>query len=66
MADRSNTIASSPPPSPSVESSPSPYSGNFEITPGPSLETPGNIASPSYSSVLPFTFIVTLFLSLCR
>lgn len=64
MADRSRsntTIPSSSPPSPSVESSPSPpYTGTFEITPGP---TPENTASPSSSSLLPFAFICTLFLS---
>lgn len=72
MADRKSsnnnntTISSSPPPSPSVESSPSPpYTGTFEITPAPSQETPGNTASPSSSSVLPFAFIVTLCVVVC-
>ncbi|CAH2036371.1 unnamed protein product, partial [Thlaspi arvense] len=67
MADRSssNTTPPSPSPSPSVESSPSPtYTGTFEITPAPSQDTPAIAAYSSSSSVFPFSFIVTLFLSL--
>ncbi|VVB00765.1 unnamed protein product [Arabis nemorensis] len=62
MADRSNSNTTIPASSPSSPSPP--YTGTFEITPGPSEGTPGNTTLRSSSSVLPFAFVGTLFLSL--